>query len=168
MASGDTLYVWEPKNADSPASATAAAIRTTINTTTPHPCLEFSASVDQSAILPGVMPQNYAGGGVTMHFWCSAPIATNNFILDGFFERTPIDTQVLTSDSFAAAQSVTDAAPSATDRVVEPTIAHTSGAQMDSVVAGDMFRYKITRDADNASDNMAAVLRILRVEMRET
>jgi len=39
---------------------------------------------------------------------------------------------------------------------------------MDSVAAGELFRIKVTRDADNESDDMAGDAELSAVEIRET
>lgn len=39
---------------------------------------------------------------------------------------------------------------------------------MDSLAAGEAFRLKVTRDADNASDTMAGDAELIGVEIKET
>ena len=61
MASGDTLLVLTPLH-NEPPSANAA----TIDLRNQHAVLDFDAATDESAVFGGVLPRNYAGGGVTI------------------------------------------------------------------------------------------------------
>ena len=48
------------------------------------------------------------------------------------------------------------------------TLAHTSGAQMDSVAAGEGFRLQIEREGAHGNDTMAGNAQLSKVEIRET
>lgn len=165
MASGDTLIVFGAYDNVPPSSNYA-----TLDMRNLHPVLDFDSGTDESAVFPGVMPQNYAGTtGVTVRIWWSADgVTTGNAVLDAAWERIVADSLDIDADSFAAVNSVTDAAPGTDGHVTIATITFTDGADMDAVQAGDAFRLKITRDANNGSDTLAADIEIHRVEVQET
>lgn len=162
MASGDTLLIITPYNNEPPAAAYA-----TLDLRNYHPVLDFDAAADESAVFTAIMPRNYAGGGVTVYLhWVSTDTTdTNHCFWDAAFER--ISGQDTDADGFAAVQSNDTTHPNATSGIETVTeIPFTNGAQMDSVVAGDIFRLKITRDAVN--DNMAGDAELLGIEIKET
>jgi hypothetical protein len=164
MASGNSLLQWGAMANEPPATNYA-----TLDTRNSHPVLDFDAATDESAVFSGVMPQHYAGGGVTVYIhWSAVGVTTNDVIWDVAFERIGDGQQDVDADGFASVQSVTDTAPGTDGFVTIASIAFTNGAQMDSVAVGEKFRLKVTRDADNASDTLAADVELHVVEMRET
>ena len=165
MASGDTLLIFTALNNEPPATSYA-----TLDFRNAHPVLDFDADADESAVFTSVMPQHYSGAtGVTVYLHWSATSATSgDTIWDVSFERIGEGQLDVDSDSFAAAQSATATAPGTCGYVDIQAIAFTDGAQMDSVAAGELFRIKVTRDANNESDDMAGDAELSAVEVRET
>lgn len=167
MATGDTLVVFTP-HANMPPSANYA----TLDTRNGHLVLDFDASTDESAIFGGVLPRNYAGGGVTVRIYWSGTSATSGSVRwDAAFERLDDEGQDTDSDSFASAQSATASAPSTSGSLQYTDIAFTDGAQMDSLAAGEAFRLKINRDADasgGGTDDMTGDAEIHRIEISES
>lgn len=167
MASGDTLAIFTPQ-ANVPPSADYA----TFDTRNGHLVLDFDASADESAIFLGVLPRNYAGGGITVRlFWSGTSATSGSVRWDAAIERLNDEGQDTDSDSFAAAQSATATAPSTSGQLQYTDIAFTDGAQMDSLAAGEAFRLKITRDADasgGGTDDMTGDAELHRIEIRET
>lgn len=166
MASGDTLIIIDNPHSYAPPTANYA----TIDTRNTHKVLDFDDTTDEGAVFECVMPENYAGGGVTVypHFTMSSA-TTGNVVLTAAFERDADGGQDIDSDGFATAQSATIAVPG-TSGIIESSnsISFTNGSQMDSVVAGDRFRLKVTRDADNASDTASGDLELLAIRIEET
>jgi hypothetical protein len=163
MAAGNTLLIFHPYNNEPPASNFA-----TLDMRNLHPCLDFDAATNESAVFSGVMPQHYAGGGVTvcLHYAMSSAVA-NTVDWDVAFERIGDGQLDIDADSFADANSVDDTTvPSTCGYVDVVSIAFTNGADMDSVAAGELFRLKVTRDA--ASDDAAGDAELVAVEIRET
>lgn len=164
MASGDTLLEFFPQNNEPPASAYA-----TLDTRNSHPCLDFDGATDEEAVFTGIMPANYAGGGLTVKVhvaFTSATTGTAN--IECHLERiTGLD---IDADSFAAMQDVGVSANGTSGIEVVGSITFTSGAQMDSIVAGDLFRLKIRRDADgtNGTDDITTDMELLGIEVVET
>jgi len=165
MASGDTLVVFTAQNNVPPSSNYA-----TLDTRNLHLVLDFDAGTDESAVFKNVMPRHYAGTtGVTVYIhWSASGVTTGNCIWDVAWERIGDGQQDTDSDGFAAVNSVTDAAPGTDGHVTIANVTFTDGADMDSVGVGESFRLKITRDADNASDTMAADAELHAVEIKET
>jgi hypothetical protein len=164
MASGQTLAIWSPQSNEPP--VTAGAYYSQRNA---HLVLVFDNTVNWSAVFPGVLPRNYEGGGLTLRLcWMAATTDTGTVKWNAQIERNQTGVDNLNSDSFAAARTATGTAP-ATSGILEYTeIVFTSGAQMDSLAAGESFRLKITRDAVDAGDTMADLAQLHRVELRET
>ena len=167
MASGATLLQWTVLGNMPPSSNGAA-----LDTRNDHPILDFDAAADVSAIFGGVLPRGdggYAGGGLTVSlYWMASSATSGNVVWNVAIERHEADVTDLDADSFAAAQAATAACASASGEVAVTEIPFTDGAQMDSLAAGESFRLKVTRDADNGSDTMTGDAELLRVEVRET
>jgi hypothetical protein len=164
MASGDTLLVFGAVHME-PASGSRAVF----DTRNYHPVLLFEAANDILAVFGSVLPRSYAGGGLTVYIhWAGASATSGDVVWMAGFERLGEGSQDMDSDSFAANQSVTATAPGTTGFLDIASIAFTSGAQMDSLAAGEGFRLKITRDADNGSDTMVGDAQLRFVEIKET
>jgi len=164
MASGDTLIVFSPLNNEPPAANYA-----TFDTRNSHPVLDFDATTNESAVFTGIMPQNYAqttGVTVYIHYAMSSAEA-DTVDWDACFELIGDGDQDLDADGFAAVNSVDDTTVPGTSGLVDiVSIAFTDGEDMDSVLPGDSFRLKITRDA--ASDDATGDAELVMVEIRET
>lgn len=164
MASNDTLCIFTPLGNEPPASNYA-----TLDIRNAHPCLDFDDTTDETAQWTDVLPRNYAGGGVTVTlFWAASTATTGNVVWDAQFERLEDEGTDIDADSFAAVQSATAAAPGTSGAVQYTTIAFTHGAQMDSVAAGELFRVRVSRDANNGADTMTGDAELLGLELRET
>lgn len=164
MAAGETLNIFTPLDNQPPASNYA-----TLDTRNAHAVLDYDAATDENAVFGSVLPRHYAGGGLTITCYCMMSTATSgNVILQASVERMDTSTD-LDADSFASAQSSSATAVNGTSGATfTVTITLTAGAQMDSLAAGEAFRLKIGRDADNASDTATGDLELSRVEVRET
>jgi hypothetical protein len=164
MASGDTLCVFHPYNNEPPSSNYA-----TLDTRNSRPCLDFDATTNESAVFSGVMPQHYAGTtGVTVYIHYAMSSAEANTIdWDAAFELVGDQDLDVDGDSFAAVNSTDNTTVPGTSGLVDViSIAFTDGADMDSVLVGDGFRLKVTRDA--ASDDATGDAELFWVEIRET
>ena len=163
MAAGDTLLLFTPYNNEPPAANYA-----TLDTRNLHPVLDFDATTNESAVFSGVMPYHYGGGGVTvyLHYAMTSAVA-DTVDWDVAWELIGDQDLDIDSDSFAAVNSVDDTTVPGTSGLVDVvSVAFTDGADMDSVLAGDGFRLKVTRDA--ASDDAAGDAELLFVVLRET
>jgi len=164
MASGDTLVVFTPLHNQPPSSNAA-----TIDLRNQHPILDYDDTTDEDGMFGSVLPRNYDGGGVTcLIIWMASTAVANEVVWDIAWERHQDDAFDLDADGFAAVQSVTATCANVSGEPAYDTIAFTDGAQMDSVAAGESFRLKLTRDANNANDDMVGDAEMLRIEIRET
>ena len=166
MASGDTLAVFTPLHNEPPASNYA-----TLDLRNYHPCLDFDGATDEEALFTGILPRNYAGGGLTVYLHVGFTSATSgNAYWQAAIERMDDGTLDLDADSFASFNGAAGN-PNATSGVMTlVTITFTAGAQMDSLAAGEMFRLKIRRDADGTAgtDDVATDAELFGVEIKET
>lgn len=163
MASGDTLLTFTPLANQPPASTYA-----TLDTRNSHPVLDFDAAADEVAIFGDVLPRHYSGGGLTVTLiWLATSATSGNVVWSVAIERRDTGTD-LDADSFASAQTATAAAPGTSGAPAYTTIAFTSGAQMDSLAAGEAFRLKVSRTGSSGSDTMTGDAELLAVEVKET
>lgn len=164
MASGDTLAIFTPLHNEPPSTNYA-----TLDTRNGHPVLDFDDSTDESAVFSGIMPRNYGSGGVTVYLHVSSVATTGNHMFDVAFERIGDQQQDVDSDGFAAVNAVgAVAVPGTSGNVDIVNVTFTDGADMDSVAVGELFRLKVTRDADNASDTATGDSELHAVEIKET
>lgn len=166
MASGDSLVTFTPLHNEPPASAYA-----TLDTRNSHPALDFDGSTDEEAVFTGVLPRFYAGGGLTVNtFWALTSATSGSLRVQAAIERIDASSLDIDANSFTSFQSAGGTAPGTTGQVIAVGVAFTSGAQMDSLAAGELFRLKIRRDADGTSgtDDIATDAELLGVEIRET
>lgn len=166
MATGDTLSQFTAA-ANRPPSASAA----TFDLRNRHMVLDFDGSADEEAVFEGVLPSNYTGGGLTVETWWAFTSATSGSLrVQAAIERIDVSSLDIDADSFAAFQSAGGTAPGTSGHVIKVSVTFTSGAQMDSLAAGEAFRLKIRRDADGTSgtDDIATDAELVRVQIKET
>jgi len=164
MASGDTLLILPATCFIKPSSGGAVW-----GSRNQQAHWSFDDTTDEVLYsIPLVMPEHYAGGGVTLEIETRAATATSgNFIVKAAFSRET--GQDADSDGFAAENLSSATATNGTSGVpTTATITFTDGADMDSVVAGDSFRLLVGRDADNGSDTMSGDLQIVSIHVKET
>jgi hypothetical protein len=163
MASGDTLLIFTPQGNEPPASNFA-----TLDARNNHPVLDFA--LNEIGVFSGVMPRNYAGGGVTVYLHYAMSTATADDIkLETDFERIGDQQQDIDSDGFTgSAQNTGDVTvPGTSGNVDIVTSTHTNGAQMDSIAIGEGFRLKVKRVAVSGTD-ASGDLELRFIEIKET
>lgn len=120
-----------------------------------HPVLAFDDTTDEEAVFTSILPDDYGGGGLTVTLiWAAedTTVTPHNAVWQVAIERIADDAQDMDSDSFAAfngSGAVQEA--SASGEVSYDDVTFTDGADMDSLAAGELFRLKVRRDADNTS-----------------
>jgi hypothetical protein len=130
------------------------------------PVLDFDDTIAEAIFVSGVLPRHYAGGGLTVTLWWAASTATSgNVRWETALERGNTD---LDSDSFATGVAATGAASGTSGIKVSTSITHTSGAQMDGLLAGEPFRLRVTRLAADGADTMVGDAELVDIELRET
>lgn len=162
MASGDTLLVFTPLSTELPVSNYAQ-----IGNRNNHPTVDFDSTTQETIFFTGILPRHYGNGGVTVTIaWVTNAVSGNIQFL-GSFEIMSDATTDTDADSFAATQSTgTLTVPGTSGVVATQTMAFTNGAQMDSVVAGSTFRFRLQRDP--ATDTAANDAQLYSVEIKET
>lgn len=162
MASGNTILIFTPQQNEPPASNFA-----TFDTRNQHPVLDFA--LNEIGVFSGVMPRNYAGGGITiyLHYAMTSAVA-NDIKLETYFERIGDQQQDIDSDGFASAQNTGDiTVPGTSGNVDIVSTTHTSGAQMDNIAVGEGFRLKVKR-VTVAGTDASEDLELRLIEIRET
>lgn len=165
MASGDTLAVFNPQANEPPTSAYA-----TFDVRNGILVLDFDTTTSEAAIFRGVLPANYAGGGLTLSIWWMATSATTGDVVwGGSIERAQEGGTDQDSDSFATEQLSAAVTTNATSGIKnKSTITFSSGANMDSLAAGEPFRLKIARKPADAGDTMTGDAEFTEAVLKET
>lgn len=167
MASGNILAAFFPTDNEPPAAAYA-----TLDVRNSRPVLDFDGATDEEAVFSGTLPAHYAGGGLTVAIEVAFTSATSGSgRLQADIERLQTGTLDIDADSFTGSfQSVGVTANGTSGVTVIGSITFTSGAQMDSLAAGERFRLKIRRDADGTSgtDDITTDMELVAVVVTET
>lgn len=139
----------------------------TLDTRNGHPCLDFDATSQETAIFTGVLPTGYAGGGLTVTAYCSMTSATAGTVgWEVAIERMDASSLDIDADSFATAQTITaTTVPGTSGQLLAMSVAISSGANMDNLAAGEMFRILIRRDV--ANDTASGDAELLSLIVRE-
>ena len=116
-----------------------------------------------------VLPVSYNGGGLTVElYWAATSATSGNVVWAVYIERIDVGGLDTDADSFVS-QTASAAATSGTSGALTKTsVPFTSGAQMDSLAAGEPFRLKVARLASDGNDTMAGDAELFRVVVRET
>jgi hypothetical protein len=156
-----TLMRWTALDNQPPSSSYA-----TFNTRNTIGVLEFDASSAESAVFVGIIPEgaDFTTGIKVRIVWMGATATSGNVIWTSAFERGTTD---LDTDDFATGIDSSASAASGTSGIVTITSIDHSGSQIDSAVAGDPFRLKITRKAADASDTMTGDAQLISVEIQQ-
>ena len=156
MASGDSLLILTPAMASLPATS-YATFDTMAGASTPAESilvLDFNDTTNEYADFYCVMPEHYAGTtGITCTIMFSAAEAATDVVEWQIALRRvaddaeDLDTTAHTYDYNA----VVATAPSIVGEVAYADRTFSNGTDMDSVVAGDYFILRITRDPTPSS-----------------
>jgi hypothetical protein len=152
-----TYAVFTAEHNQPPATAFA-----TLDTRNSIAVLDFDDATDESAVFVSIIPEAASlGSGLKIRLhWMATTATSGNVVWDVSLERMTTD---LDSDSFDTIASGT-AAANGTSGIV--TVTEITLTTIDSVTAGDAFRLKVTRDANNGSDNMSNDAELVAVEVR--
>ena len=134
----------------------------TLDTRNSVAVLDFDATTDESAIFLGIIPEAASlGSGLKIRIvWTATSATSGACVWDASLERMNTD---IDSDSFDTIASVTTTT-NGTSGV--PNYSEITLTTIDSVTAGDGFRLKINRDANNGSDTMTGDAELIAVEVR--
>lgn len=163
MASGDTLAIFKPFEGEPPLSAFA-----TLDARNATPTVDFDGATDEEYVWTFVMPSNYTNRGVTVKLHIRFTSATSgNSRWQTSFENDVA--QDIDSDGFATANSG-GGVPNGTSGVETiVSINHANGSEIDSIVAGNLGRFKLRRDADGTSgtDDVTTDAELVAIEIVE-
>lgn len=150
-----TLFRWRPTEGQPPSSSFAR-----LSTRNGRATLLFAKG--ESMLFPAIVPEGADfTTGIKDRLFFSATATSGNVIFTGAWERGVTD---IDSDSFATGADSSATATSGTAGI--PTLVtmdHGSGAAIDSLVAGDLAWFKLTRKNDIA-DTMSGDAEVLMIE----
>ena len=172
MASGDTLLIFSPLDNVPPATI-FATLDTMVGTSTPAesiPVLDFDDTTQEYADFYGVLPANYAGGGLTVTvIYSAAEAATDVVKWEAALRRIADDAEDLDTTAHTYDyNTVEDTAPSAIGEVAYANITFTDGADMDSVAAGEYFILRVSRNPTTGGTDVTGDASIHMVRIAET
>jgi hypothetical protein len=127
----------------------------------------FDAAIDEHLWWQFRMPSDYASGGTAKLLWMTNTASSNSVVWGARLGAvTPADADTPVEHASAAA-STTTTAGNATEarRLIETSI---TLANLDSVAAADLVFLLVYRDADNASDNLAADAELIQAVLEYT
>jgi hypothetical protein len=152
-----TYAVFTAEHNQPPATAFA-----TLDTRNSIAVLDFDDATDESAVFVSIIPEAASlGSGLKIRLhWMATTATSGNVVWDVSLERMTTD---LDSDSFDTIASGT-AAANGTSGIL--TVTEITLTTIDSVTAGDGYRLKVTRDANNASDTMTGDAELVVCEVR--
>ncbi len=161
MASGQTISKWKAQDNEPPGANFAS--RDSRNS---HPVLDFA--LNEIGVFSDVMSRNYGGSGLTAYLhYAMSSAEVNDIKLEGYFERIG-EVQDLDADGFAAAQNSGDiTVPGNSGDVDIIPITFANGAEMDSILVGEGFRFKVRRIAVVGTD-ATGDLELRFIEIKET
>ena len=139
----------------------------TLDTRNNYIVLDFDASTNESICFDSIMPQQYRGGNINVHIHYAMTSATSGDVdWSVKFDRVAASDLDIDSESYSSAvTSLNNTVPSTSGQIDIATISVSSGAEMDNIVAGDLYRMCITRGA--TADTATGDAELIAVEIRE-
>ena len=128
--------------------------------------LNFDAGTDESAVFVGILAEGTVlttGLSVTIK-WTAATATSGDCVWLVAWERCNTD---IDSDSFATGVSVTTTTSGTSGIPNTTTINFNGTTEIDGLTVGDMFRLKVTRDADAGGDTMTGDAQLLTLEVQQ-
>ncbi len=153
-----TYAVFTAEHNQPPATAFA-----TLDTRNSIAVLDFDATTDESAVFVGIIPEAASlGSGLKVFIhWMASTATSGNCRWGVQFEKSGTD---LDSDSFDTA---TEAHSAANGTSGIETVTEITATAIDSLAAGNRFRLKVFRNADDATnDTMTGDAELIAVEVR--
>jgi hypothetical protein len=165
MASGDQMAWIHPWSLEAPSTGMY-----TRNVRNNHPVAEFADAVDQTGFSTRRLPGNYGGGGLTVTLSMMSTATANVARFEVSIERIDAGTLDTDADSFATAKIISITTSGTSGIVTTGSVSFSSGAEMDSLAAGEQYRFKIMRDGDGTggTDSMTAAAQITGIWITET
>ena len=115
------------------------------------------------------LPASYSGGGLTISFKTGGAATSGAYVLSAAIRRIQDDAEDIDSaHSYDFNDSSAITTPSAVGEVGYDNITFTSGADMDSLAAGEMFVLRIRRNTGSGSDTMTGDMYFYSLVGKET
>ncbi len=113
------------------------------------------------------MSSYYSNHGIEVYIYWTASTAEANDVIWGAAFEYVIDGMLITADSFATAQTVTDTGNAGGSDYLQICNISFTNAQIDGIVADSAFRMKFYRDTDDAGDDHTGIAQLHTIELRE-
>jgi hypothetical protein len=151
------IAVFTPLDNQPPASNFA-----TLDTRNSVAVLDFDAGTDEFAVFVGEIPAgvDLSGGIQVVISWAATSATSGDCVWSAEFEKTT--GQDIDSDSFDTATTATTTTSGTSGVVNTATITCTA---IDSLTNGDVFRVRISRDANAGGDTMTGDAELVTVEL---
>lgn len=153
-----TLAAFNAMDNQPPAAAFA-----TLDTRNSIALLDFDDTTNENAIFLGVIPQGaiLTSGLKIRLIWTATTATTGNCVWQTALEKMTSDIDTDSFDTAASATATTNAI-SGVPNYTEITL-----TTIDSALAGDGFRIRITRNSASGSDTMVGDAELIAVEVRQ-
>lgn len=139
-----------------------------IHSTARRPVLSFDPTTDESCYWTDVAPVAFTGPINAVISYCMRTATSGSVRFQAQIEAVSDgdSTDLDASESLDTADSVGSTVPGTAGFMKQATIAMT---HVDSMVAGDMYRFKLTRDADGTSgtDDATGDCHVISVELQD-
>jgi hypothetical protein len=115
----------------------------------------FAKASQQYWLYTGYLSEQYRGGGIrAIVGWTSSAAGSGNVVWSGEFDRLNSGAS-LDTPGYATAQTTTTAVPGTNGNITYTTISFTN-SQIDSLAAGNFFRFRLSRVSGSGSDTYTA------------
>lgn len=162
MASGDSLGFWDALSSRPPGGG--APVITGINNDI---VIMFDPASDNTTYFFGYLPSSYGGGNLQVHlFWNTTDDTADNIKIDVAFERRQPGTYDFDNgDDFGTDSSTLITVSD--DTLLNTTMIVITAANAGTPVAGEPFRLRVRRDADDGTDTFADQWLLVGIKMLE-
>lgn len=171
MATGERL-ISAPARSFSLPAATPASFGTRAGGSTPGELIEFLAFGDAADAFADVLvnlPENYAGGGITITLkWMAASATTGDVVWGAAVRAIPDDAEDVDGAHTYDYNEATGTTASATGEFQYTNITFTDGVDMDSWAVPEDAVLRIRRNGDDAGDTMTGNAQLVSISIKET
>jgi hypothetical protein len=132
------------------------------------PVLQFDDTADESIVFSPLMPQAYNSGDIKLILRTSGATAISGAAkVSVALERIGDGQQDIDSDGFTDYHGQVVSIPAISGHVNDTEVKFSSGVDMDSIVAGEKFRVKVTRFGSDGNDDMSGDLELHNIDLVE-
>lgn len=159
-----TYAVFTPLDNQPPAANYATL--DTLNSTSPVSVLDFNDGTDESAIFVGILPEAAVttSGLKIILYWTADTTSTNTVVWSAEIEND--DGYDIDGDGFDTNAVTTSTTHIGVAGQINKTTISLGSGDVDGLVAGQPYRLRVFRDADNGADNYIGDAMLMAVEVR--